>query len=256
VKSEWYETFFEGVALDFWVAVMTPAQTNQDCDFLTRALEVPVGGRLLDVACGHGRHANELARRGYLVTGADLSDDCLARARAAAVPGAEFVKSDMRDLQVPGRFDGAYCLGNSLPYLDLEELGGLLRRVESVLEPGGRFVIEEGAAAESLLPALVRQRWFRAGEILFLSENRYVPQQGRLDTDYTFIANGRMETRPSSSYILTVREICGAFERAGFEVLELASGHSGEPYQLGSPRLLLTARTLGGDGERKAPGQK
>jgi hypothetical protein len=150
----------------------------------------------------------------------------------------------MRELQVAGRFAGAYCFGNSLPYLDHNQLGGLLHRVAKLLEPGGRFVIDEGAAAESLLPALLRQRWLRVGDILFLSENRYVPEASRLDTDYTFVRDGRSETRPSSSYILTVREIRSLFEEAGFEVLEVASGVSGEPYQLGSPRLLLTARTL------------
>ena len=244
MKTEWYETFFEGVAVDFWAAVMQPALTIQDADFLIRALNVPAGARLLDIACGHGRHSNELARRGYRVTGVDLSDDCLSRARASAAPGAEFVKGDMRDLQAPGLFAGAYCFGNSLPYLDHDQLGELLHRVAKLLEPGGRFVIEEGATAESLLPTLLRQRWLRVGDILFLSENRYVPSASRLDIDYTFIKNGRIETRPSSSYILTVREICSLFEKAGFEVLELASGFSGEPYQLGSPRLLLTARTL------------
>jgi ubiquinone/menaquinone biosynthesis C-methylase UbiE len=244
VKTEWYETFFEGVAMDFWAAVMQPAMTSQDADFLVRALNVPSGAKVLDIACGHGRHANELARRGYLVTGVDLSDDCLKRARSSATPGAEFVKGDMRDLQAPGRYAGAYCFGNSLPYLNHDQLGALLQRVAKLLEPGGRFVIEEGATAESLLPNLLQKRWLRAGDIVFMSENRYVPAASRLDIDYTFIKDGHSETRPSSSYVLTTGEICGLFEKAGFEVLELASGFAGEPYQLGSPRLLLTARTL------------
>ncbi len=247
MQNKWYETFFEGVANEFWVRVMPAALTVQDAEFLVRALDVKPGAKLLDLACGNGRHTNELARRGFSVTGVDLSDDFLARARAAAVDGAEFVKGDLRDLRLEGRFAGAYCMGNTIPYFDREELGVILSGVARLLGPGAKLVIEEGATAESLLPTLQRQRWVKVGDILFLSENRYVARESRLDIDYTFVQDGKIETRPSSSYILTTAELCGIFEASGFEVLELASGPAGEPYVLGSPRLLLTARTLGGD---------
>ena len=72
LKHEWFETFFQGPAVEFWTNAMTPALTLADVDFLEKTFDVKPGARLLDVPCGNGRHSIELARRGYRVTGIDL----------------------------------------------------------------------------------------------------------------------------------------------------------------------------------------
>ena len=72
-----------------------------------------------------------------------------------------------------------------------------------------------------------------------LSENQYQPRESRLDIQYTFIRHGRTETRPSSSYVLTLSELCRMHVQAGLQPMELLSSIGGEPYQLGSPRLIL-----------------
>jgi cyclopropane fatty-acyl-phospholipid synthase-like methyltransferase len=61
-KHEWFETFFQGAAVDFWTRAMTPALTVADADFLEKTFGVEPGARLLDVPCGNGRHSIELAR--------------------------------------------------------------------------------------------------------------------------------------------------------------------------------------------------
>jgi SAM-dependent methyltransferase len=58
--------------------------TLPEVDFLIEELALPSGGSVLDVGCGTGRHSIELARRGYSVTGLDLSRQMLARAAVAA----------------------------------------------------------------------------------------------------------------------------------------------------------------------------
>jgi len=72
MQSNWQETFFRGVALDAWRRVINPDMTRVEVDFLERALGVETGARLLDIPCGNGRHAIELAGRGYNLTGLDL----------------------------------------------------------------------------------------------------------------------------------------------------------------------------------------
>ena len=88
MQKNWYEHFFSGVALDFWrnavTYVMPPEQTRAEADFLEAVLELPPGGRILDIACGYGRHSLELASRGYRVTGIDLATEYIAEAKAAA----------------------------------------------------------------------------------------------------------------------------------------------------------------------------
>ncbi len=239
MQANWQADFFRGVALECWRRAMTPEQTRAEVEFLERVLQTGAGGRVLDVPCGSGRHAIELASRGYRVTGLDQSEESLAEARAATSIDVRWVLGDMCELPWVAEFDGAFCFGNSFGYLDRAGAGNFLGVIARALKAGGRFVVETGMAAESILPGLLKTRWFRVGDIFMLSENQYHPAEGRLDIQYTFIRDGKVETRPSSSYTFTVAEICRMHSEAGLEPAELLGSAAGEPYQLGSPRLIL-----------------
>lgn len=254
MQSNWQETFFRGVALDAWRRIIHPEMTSAEAAFLERVLDIRAGAQLLDVPCGNGRHAIELAGRGYRMTGLDLSDEFIAEARSATQLPVEWVRGDMRSLPWVSKFDGAYCFGNSFGYLNWDESIQFLAAVAGALKPGARFVVDTGMAAESILPSLARTRWFRlgdmlSGEILMLSENRYHPAESRLDIDYTFVQNGQVETRPTASYIFTVGELCRMHREAGLEPVELVSSLNSEPYQIGSPRLILVSSKGGGNGD-------
>ena len=97
-------------------------------------------GFALDAACGTGRHARRLAARGHRVTGADLTAEMLAVARAA-VPEASFVQADLAALPFPtGRFDLAVCaLAMDHQLLVGPAVGELAR----VVGPGGRVLLSE-----------------------------------------------------------------------------------------------------------------
>src|SRR5262245_29116386 len=190
LEFEWFEAFFKDVAVDCWVRAMVPATTIAETDFLEATFKAVRGGRLLDVPCGHGRHAVELANRGFRVTGVDLSEDALRLARLET-SSVDWVRCDMRTLSWESEFDGAFCFGNSLAYLDHEEAGNFLWALSRALKPGSRLVIDTGMAAESILPTRQQKRWFRLGGMLMLSENRYVAEKSRLDIDYTFVHEGK-----------------------------------------------------------------
>jgi len=244
LQHQWFETFFQGLAVEFWTNAMTPALTLTDVDFLEKTFDAKPGARLLDVPCGNGRHSIELARRGYRITGIDLSQEFLAAARAEL--DADWRFGDMRALELEASaFDGAFCFGNSFGYLDYEGVGAFLSSMAGALKPGAKLVIETGVCAESILPTLVAKRWHRFGDLFIVSENRYDAAASRLDIDYTFIHEGKIETRPAASYVFTVAEMGRMLESAGFEVLARNSGVAGEPYQLGSPRLIIMAMRSG-----------
>src|SRR5215207_2132071 len=84
--------------------------TRQEVDFLVDALELRPGERVLDVGCGPGRHAHELARRGIDVHGIDISERFIGLARADAPPGATFERADARVLRYEEEFDVAVSL--------------------------------------------------------------------------------------------------------------------------------------------------
>jgi SAM-dependent methyltransferase len=220
--SNWWEHFFEGLSVDLWLGAMSAEHTTREADVVERALQAPAGGDLLDVPCGGGRLSLELAGRGYRVTGVDLSGEFLAHARSCA--GAETVSwqhRDMRDLPWPGRFDGAFCLGNSFGYLDDEGNAEFLRAVWTALKPGARFVLETPMVLENLLPHIQDRPWWKAGDIYLLAANQYDQLRGRLEIEYTFISDGRIEVRRGSHRAYRYIELHEMFRTAGFDATAL-----------------------------------
>jgi SAM-dependent methyltransferase len=241
MPSNWEKDFFSGVALDAWRLCFTPEQTRAEVDFLARVFHSSPDSHFLDVPCGNGRHAIEFANRGFRMTALDLSEEFLAEARRSTSLPIRWFLGDMRELAWDSEFDGAYCFGNSFAYLDADDARKFFSGVARGLKRGARLVVETGMAAESILPTRVAKRWYKLGDIYMLSENRYVPEESRLDIDYTFIRGGEAETRPTSSYVHTVAALRRMQSDAGLKPLELLDSIEGEPYQLNSPRLILIA---------------
>jgi SAM-dependent methyltransferase len=219
VQSNWYETFFNGLAVDLWLKALPAEHTRREADRLESLLGAASGTELLDVPCGAGRLSLELASRGYRVTGVDLSPEFLGHARIADVERrVTWEQRDMRDLPWKDRFDGAFCYGNSFGYLEDEGDGQFLRAVAAALKPGGRFVLETPMVIESLLSNLKDRPWFRAGDVHLLVTNEYDASRSRLDIEYTFISDGRVEVRRGSHRAYTYRQLVELMEAAGFSV--------------------------------------
>jgi SAM-dependent methyltransferase len=249
MKSNWYEHFFHGVALDVWRQAVTAEQTLAEVDFLVKVLEAQPGSRLLDVPCGNGRQSRQLAARGFRVAGVDISEEFIIEARAQAAAdgvGVEWLHADMRRLPWKDEFHGAFCWGNSFGYLDHVGTVDFLAAVAGAIKPGGRFALETGVAAESILPKLQDRRWMQVGDILFLSAARYNVVESRLEIEYTFVRDGKVETREASSGVYTVAEIQRLLVGVGLRVIAVYGSLDQQPFQLGSPRLILVAEKCAG----------
>lgn len=246
-SNEWFHDFFQGAAVHFWTKVAPPG--DADVAFLEGIFGAPAGREILDIACGAGRHSIPLARRGYRLTGLDLSpaflDEAARRAGAENVP-VTWQHGDMRAIPFHEQFDGALCFGNSFGYCDRDGTRAFVRSLSDSLRPGAAFVLETGAAAESLLPALQMRRWMEVGDILFFSSANYDAAQSRLDIEYNFLRDGVRETRMAHTWIYTVGEMRELFASAGLIVEQLCSSTDGAPFRLGDPKLLLVARKATG----------
>ena len=238
VQANWWETFFTGVAVDMWVQAVPEEHTRQEAERLETLLAVRPGAEVLDVPCGAGRLASVLAERGYRMTGVDWSPDCLRHARANASHQIQWEQRDMRDLPWAGRFDAAFCLGNSFGYLDDEGNHAFLRAVRETLKPGARFVLETPMVLENLLPHIKARPWWKAGDVYLLVENQYDPGSGRLNIEYTFARDGHIETRRGSHRAYPYRELVALLEASGF-IVELA-----EPWTPDAHMVTFIARVM------------
>lgn len=133
-SQSWYSTFLETIPA---------AQTVREVAFITRQMPSVSYGTILDVCCGQGRHANQLARAGYRVVGIDSNAGAIERARADAPPAATYRVGDMRSLDVLGdRFDAVTSLWASFGYFDDATNEAVLRQIAGVLRPRGRALID------------------------------------------------------------------------------------------------------------------
>ncbi len=142
------DLFYEVEAALFQNHQLTRQELEQ-VTLLGRRIGAPLRSPMVDLACGPGRHSLELARRGHLVTGVDLSERFLARARAAAVrldpvaSSTRFVCGDLRRLMLADdSFDSVLLLGNSFGYFGDEENRRLLHEMRRVLRPDGLLCME------------------------------------------------------------------------------------------------------------------
>jgi SAM-dependent methyltransferase len=120
--------------------------TAQEVAFLTEALGLQPGQRVLDVGCGPGRHAHALARQGIEVHGVDISPRFVELAQENAPEGATFERADARNLSFDSEFDAAVSLcqgafGLSGPSEPLSSDTAVLDGVARALRPGGRLAL-------------------------------------------------------------------------------------------------------------------
>jgi SAM-dependent methyltransferase len=108
-SGHWFEAVAEHLGSAYLRYSFTKG-THQEIDHLISALDLQPGMRVLDVGCGPGRHSYELARRGIMVHGVDISARFIEIASAHAPPGAAFERLDARQLGFRSEFDAVICL--------------------------------------------------------------------------------------------------------------------------------------------------
>jgi SAM-dependent methyltransferase len=245
MPSEWYESFFTVLALDFWRAAVPPSSTEEEVRFLVKELAVLPPARLLDLPSGLGRHSLALARRGYRVTGVDISSHATTVARNEAKASgldATFTLGDMRRPPPDGPYDAAFCFGNSFGYLSRTDMKRFVRNMFDAVCPGARWAIETGALAESLLPDLAAKRTLEAGGVTFTVINRYDAAERRLLQEYSLVCGREEQTGQISYTLYTVPELHQLLEQAGWTVLRTCGALDGRLFESGDRRLILVAQ--------------
>jgi len=201
------------------------------------------GSRVLDLACGPGRHAVQLGLRGARVVGFDLSMPLLSRAKHGRPPVRQLVRGDMRCLPFrASSFDVVVNLFTSFGYFARDEQHSqVLSQAATVLGPNGTFVLDY------LNVALVR-------DALVPHEERTVGTQTvaikrRISDDGRFVEKEMHLVDDGRSFLERVRlfssgDLTAMMAEAGLAVRELFGDYDGGPLIPSAPRAILVARRL------------
>lgn len=244
-QRPWWEDLFD----DDMIRTMDrvePKTITRDVDFIESCLGLEKGATILDLACGTGQHAVELASRGYGVVGYDLSLNMLALAADEAQGRGQklnFLQGDMREMAFDQVFDGLYCWSTSFGYFDDDKNFDVLRRMHRALRVDGILILDiiNRDYVAPRQPSLV---WFEGDGCVCMDEMQVDFFSSRLKVKRTaMFDDGRAREIDYSLRIYALHEIGKIMHDADFKVVEV-TGHQAHPgvfFGSESPRLIIVA---------------
>ena len=142
--KQWYEELFENYGVKYDNESFTTGTTGE-CDFIEKEIKFNKSTRILDIGCGTGRHSIELSKRGYTVTGIDLSESQLKQARFKASRQnleIDFQKQDARSLKFLEEFDLVIMLcEGAFPLMETDEMNfQILQNASNAIKPKGKLI--------------------------------------------------------------------------------------------------------------------
>jgi SAM-dependent methyltransferase len=241
----WWEDLFND---DYLRACerLTDEQIAREVDFIEDSLGIERGGALLDLACGTGRHAIELARRGYELVGFDLSLAMLARAGDEAQDREAkltFVQGDMREMTFDEQFDGVYCWNTSFGYFEEDKNAAVIDRIHKSLRSGGLFLLDV-ANRDFLVRQSPSLAWFEGDGCVCMDEMSVDFITSRMKVKRTMMLDdGRSREIEYSMRVYSLHELGKILHEHGFKVTEVSGRIATRGVFFGneSPRTLILA---------------
>ncbi|MBN1401473.1 MAG: class I SAM-dependent methyltransferase [Anaerolineae bacterium] len=225
---------------------LTAARSEAEVAWVIKLLEIDAPMRILDLACGFGRHANRLAALGHQVTGVDYMPEFLDLARQGATElgvHVDYRQGDMRDVRFEAEFDRVLLLFTSFGYFEDRENERVIANMARALKPGGWLMLDvanRDTALKDLPPADVIEK----GGDLLINRFSFDPLTGRFTNRRIVIRESVRKDKPFSIRLYSATEMAQLLERAGLGEYRLLD-EDGAPLSSRSRRMVVLARKPG-----------
>ena len=239
------DTFFSGTYKEVWRKLIPAGLSEMECDFIEDVAGLQKGEAVLDLMCGYGRHALELARRGYRVTAVDNSVDYISEIQAAAtreaLPVEAFAQGAL-EVQPDRLYKAIICMGNSFAFFNRQEAGGLLQKLSAHVQPGGILLINSWMIAEIAIKHFREKEWYEVDDYKYLLDYRFHFRPSRIESEHTLVSKeGNVEVINGVDYIFTLAEMEAMFGEAGLTTKHLFSTPRKRPFKMGDNRIYIVA---------------
>ncbi|MFW5928563.1 MAG: class I SAM-dependent methyltransferase [Thermoplasmatota archaeon] len=191
----------------------TPQQVKRLIDLL----EIKKGDKVLDLCCGIGRHSLEFAKRGYEVTGVDISEYYIQEARGKASNAGlsvEFAQGDMRDFKREEEYDAAMIFFTSFGYfVDDEDNFKVIENVYNSLKSGGTFLIDI-MGKEVWARVFSERDWVRMDDGFFLEEREVKGDWDLINSNWILIQDGEVHEHTFITKLYSAKEMREILKKA------------------------------------------
>lgn len=248
--SDWYKSVW---TLDIknmsWVE-----QTATEVEFISKTCGLKGGERILDLACGFGRHALEFAKRGFDVVGIDITEDYIRDARKTAqemnLNNVTFICSDIRDVSFENEFDLVLNIADgAIGYLENEEENlKIFDVISKALRKDGQHMCDlvSGDYADMHFPM---KTWSAGQSAISLSEfewdrEKRIMLYGGQDFEYGQPISVPAITEGDPTRVYTLEEIGDIMHERKMEVVEAFADYSGQPASPYEFQMLIHSRHI------------
>lgn len=244
-EAPWYAQWFDRSEYETVYAARNDADASQMIQFIVGTTELKTGSTVLDVACGRGRHARAFARRGYEVTGIDLSPRAIETARRISrQEGLDitFEEGDMRVAPCTGCFDLVVNLFTSFGYFeDDKDHFRSVRAMAKAMRPDG-WLVQDFMNVDQVVADLVPVDERREGALRVV-QRRWV-EGPRLVKEITLRQVGAPDQVFTESVrLLRLKDFEDMYEAAGLEIQHVLGDAQGNEFTPESPRMIMFVRS-------------
>lgn len=237
----WFEEWFDSPYYHILYKNRDEKEACYFIDHLIEKLHLQPGTKVLDLACGRGRHAVYLNQQGFEVTGVDLSDASITYARKFENSKLSFFVHDMRQTLYLNYFDTIFNLFTSFGYFDNEaENQQVLKAAYDGLKPGGLFIIDY-LNSKKVIDHMLRRETKIVDGITF--EMRRALLQGFITKQINFSDKGTDYVFHEKVRALKHDQLVAMLQKAGFTVTHQFGDYYLNPFiEAQSDRVILVAR--------------
>lgn len=226
--------------LYFYEDFIDESRTSYEGEFILEETGLEPGDKVLDLACGHGRHSIFLAQRGMRVTGIDLHEGFIALAQQAAVSQSlevEFMVGDMAGIEYNRQFNGIVLLYNSFGFLDKDQGNQLIGRIAQALKPKGRLILDIRNGA--LFPHDLSQcQVTEKGNDLMIDRLSYDLPSRTVTNDRIYIKDGVRYDTPFTMQLYTLPEVKQLIANHNLAIEKVYGQWDKSPFNPDSKRII------------------